>query len=235
MDRRLRVPLPFFEVGPKNYLFGNDILDLAKAADEIAGKYDVAVFFTAPYVNIPEVARIARHIRVCAPHMDCAPVGRGLANVLPESIRAAGATGVMLNHAEKPLTMSVLRETLRRAGELDLTTLVCADSVVEARAAAVLGSDIVLCEPTELIGSGKYAGVGYVREAFDAIVSVNPNVGVMVSGGIGNGQNVYDVIAAGADGTGSSSGIVLARDPVAMMDEMIRAVREAWNDTRTAD
>lgn len=136
----------------------------------------------------------------------------------------------MLNHAEKPLSMSVLRAAILRAVGLELTTLVCADSVVEARCAAVLGSDIILCEPTELIGTGEYAGVGYVREVFDAVVSINPGSGVMVSGGIVNGQNVYDIIAAGADGTGSSSGIVLAPDPIAMMDEMIRAVREAWND-----
>jgi len=39
------------------------------------------------------------------------------------------------------------------------------------------------------------------------------------------------VIAAGAQGTGSSSAIFTANDPKAMLESMIRAVREAWDLT----
>ena len=31
------VKLPFFEIGPKSYLYGDDILDLALAADAASG------------------------------------------------------------------------------------------------------------------------------------------------------------------------------------------------------
>ena len=41
---------PFFEIGPKSYLFGDDVLDLALAADAASEKYDVDIIFTTPIV-----------------------------------------------------------------------------------------------------------------------------------------------------------------------------------------
>ena len=61
-------------------------------------------------------------------------------------------------------------------------------------------------------------------------MGINPNIGVLVGGGISNGQDVYNTIMAGADATGSSSGIVKAASPEKMVDEMLRALRQAWDD-----
>ena len=80
---------PFFEIGPKNYLFGDDILDLARIADEAAAKYDVRVIYTTPYADIRRVAESVKNLKVFAPHMDDIPVGRGIACVLGESLKAA--------------------------------------------------------------------------------------------------------------------------------------------------
>ena len=66
---------------------------------------------------------------------------------LPESLAAAGAEGVMLNHVEKPLTLGVLKKTIERAKEVGLTTIVCADSIVEASMIAKLDPDIIVAEP----------------------------------------------------------------------------------------
>jgi len=41
---------------------------------------------------------------------------------------------------------------------------------------------------------------------------------------------VYQTIRSGADATGSSSGIAKAPDRAAMVDEMISAVRLAWDE-----
>ena len=132
-DKR-QIKTPFFEIGPKSYLFGDDVLALAKAADEASAKYGVDIIFTTPVVDIRRVAEATEHIHVFAPHMDPIYPGRGLADTLPESLVAAGATGVMLNHCEKPLTPEVLAETIRRADEVGLVSIVCADSMAEASA-----------------------------------------------------------------------------------------------------
>lgn len=226
------IKAPFFEIGPKSYLFGDDIVELAKAADAAAERYDVDIIFTTPLIELRRVKDATHRIHVFAPHMDPLHPGRGLADVLPESLKAAGAEGVMLNHCEKPLTIAQLKATIQRADEVGLATIVCADSIAEASAIAHLCPNIIVAEPSELIGTGKASDKEYVEASTRAVKEVNPDILVLQGAGIKCYDDVYRNIYAGADATGSSSGIVglptrEARN--AMVDDMIRAVRDAWD------
>jgi triosephosphate isomerase len=191
MHKKSIIKPPFFEIGPKNYLFGDQILELALAADKASEKYNVDIIFTTPYVDIRTVSEKTKKIHVFAPHMDCVSAGRGLANILPESLKAAGAKGVMLNHAEKPLEYSRLADTIKRAKELELISIVCANSIDEAKAVALLNPEIIVAEPTELIGTGKSVDVAYVRDACNAVRSINPEIYVLIAAGINDGKDVY--------------------------------------------
>ena len=224
------IKAPFFEIGPKSYLYGDEILQLALAADAASEKYGVDIIFTCPVVDIRRVKEATKHIHVFAPHMDPIPVGRGLADILPESLVAAGAEGVMLNHVEKPVTFEVLEATIKRAEEVGLTTIVCADSMADATKIAGLHPDIIVAEPSELIGTGVSVGPEYVEAAMQSVKKVNENILVLTAAGIAGGQDVYNTIIAGADATGSSSGVAKAADRAAMVDEMIAAVRKAWDE-----
>lgn len=224
------IKAPFFEIGPKSYLYGEDVIALAKAADAASEKYDVDIIFTCPIVEIARVKAATKRIHVFAPHMDPLRPGRGLADILPESLKAAGAEGVMLNHVEKQVSLSVLKETIARADEVGLTTIVCADSSVEASMIAKLNPNIIVAEPSELIGTGISAGPEYAAAAINAVKSVNPDILVLLAAGIANGEDVYNTIISGADATGSSSGVAKAADRAAMVDEMIGAVRKAWDE-----
>ena len=86
MQQKRKVNLPFFEIGPKSYLYGDDVLELAKAADTAAAKYGVDIIFTTPFVDIRRVREATSYIYVFAPHMDPIYPGRGLADILPESL-----------------------------------------------------------------------------------------------------------------------------------------------------
>ena len=228
--KQCSIKAPFFEIGPKSYLYGQDVIDLAIAADAASEKYDVDIIFTTPVVEIARVKAATKRIHVFAPHMDPIYPGRGLADILPESLVAAGAEGVMLNHVEKPVTFEVLGETIKRAEEVGLTTIVCADSMADASKIATLNPDIIVAEPSELIGTGVSVGPEYVKAATDAVKNVNKDILVLTAAGIANGQDVYNTIIAGADATGSSSGVAKAADRAAMVDEMIAAVRKAWDE-----
>ncbi len=219
---------PFFEIGPKSYLYGDDVLKFAVAADEASEKYGVDIIFTCPVVDIRRVKENTKNIHVFAPHMDAIRPGRGLADTLPESLVAAGAEGVMLNHCEKPLEFDVLAETIERAKELGLTSIVCADSMADASKIATLHPDIIVAEPSELIGTGVSVGPEYVKAAMDSVKNVDENILVLTAAGISNGTDVYNTIIAGADATGSSSGVVKGGLP--MIDEMISSVRKAWDE-----
>ena len=128
------------------------------------------------------------------------------------------------------INIQELKETIERANEVGLTTIVCADSMAEAGRIAGLAPDIIVAEPSELIGTGVSVGREYVEAATSAVKDVDPNILVLTAAGIANGEDVYNTIIAGADATGSSSGVAKAADRAAMVDEMIAAVRRAWDE-----
>ena len=156
--------------------------------------------------------------------------GRGLADTLPESLVAAGATGVMLNHVEKPLEFDVLAETIKRADEVGLATIVCADTVEDIINIAKLGPNLLVAEPTELIGTGQTSDANYVTQTIEQVRAINPEIMVLQGAGISNGQDVYNTIKLGAQATGCTSGIIKASDPYAMVEEMLYNLRKAWDD-----
>ncbi len=233
MYRALQVTPPFFEVGPKAYLYGERALALAKHADAASAKYAVPVIFTPQYVDIRLIAGEMKNVLVFAQHMDYLPVGRGVGSVLPEAVRAAGAAGVLLNHAERKLSPEDLERTLDRADEVGLATMVCADNLKEAATIARLHPDIIIAEAPELIGTGRRAANDpeVISRLNQAVWEIDQDIRVLHGAGISTAQDVYDVIAAGAQATGSSSGIVKAEDPLAMAEDMIRSVRMAWDAT----
>lgn len=230
MKIRTKIWPPFFEIGPKNYLYGKDIVDLARVAEEASKRYKVPIIYTTPFLSIAEVLACTETLFVFAPHMDSIPVGRGLADILPESIQAAGVHGVMLNHTEKPLGIAELNHTLERAKNLNLLSIVCANCIKETQVIAELGPDMIVSEPLDRIATGKAVETDFVKKAMETVRQVSADIGVLVGGGISSGEDAYRVIRAGADATGSSSGIVLSRNPEAMVFEMIEAVRAAWDD-----
>lgn len=164
--------------------------------------------------------------------MDPLKPGRGMGHILPESLKEAGAEAVFLNHAENPMTVEKLSKTIERAHELDMITIVCADSVFEAAAVCKLNPDIVLAEPTDLIGTGKTAGKGYVVETISKIREINPDILVMIASGVTTADDVYKVIKLGADGTGGTSGILKAPDPKKRIVEWAEAVKKAVKDRK---
>ena len=209
------------------------MLEYAKAADAAAEKYDIDVLFITPCTEIRRVAENTRHLIVLAPYMDTLRPGRGMADILPEGLKAAGAQGVVVNHCEKPMSVPAVKATIDRARELDFLVFACADTVDEAKALAQLHPDILNPEPSELIGgAGGASDMAFVREVIEAIKAIDPDIMVEQAAGITSGRQVYDFIMAGSEAAGAASGIINAEDPLAMIDEMIAATRRAADDLK---
>lgn len=231
MIKDYKISTPFFEFGPKAYLYGEELLELMKKIDGFAQKYEMDVIADVQTTDLRLIAEnTSPRIHVYAQHMDSIPVGRGMGTILAEAVKAAGCKGVMLNHAEKKLTPEELAAAVKRADEVGLATIVCADTEEEIRYAASLNPDIVVAEPSELIGTGITVGREYVDACIALVKGVNPEIMVLPSAGIHCGEDCYNIIMAGADGSGSSSGICKAEDPAAMAEEMMAAVRRAYDE-----
>ena len=231
MKQKIRTP--YFEIGTKNYIYGDTVLEYAIAADKAAEKYDIDVLFICPAVEIRRVCENTKHLIVLAPYMDTLRPGRGMADILPEALKAAGAKGVVINHCEKPMSLPQMKATVERANELDMLIFACADTLEEAKAIAQLHPDIINPEPSGIIGGGNgVTPMDYVKDSIKAIKEIYPDILVEQAAGITNGKQVYDFIMAGSEAAGAASGIMNAKDPIAMIDEMIAATRKAADDLK---
>lgn len=225
--KKREIRRPFFIINPKSYLYGEKAVELASYADRLAEQYDFDVFFTAQHIDLPAIKHAAPHLIVTAQHMDGLVPGRGMGHILPEALTEAGVEATFLNHAEHPMTVNQLARAIARADELGIITIVCSDTVEEAKVIGKFVPDIMVCEPTSLIGTGTISDENYMSETNEAVRSSSPTTMVLQAAGISNGTNVYDAIMSGADGTGGTSGIVAAKDPFATLDEMFAYLDQA--------
>ena len=225
-----KIRAPFFEIGPKCIMWGERMLKLAKVVDKIAEKYDLDIIVTPQYADIRLLAENTQNLHIYAQHMDSLYPGRGLGSVLPESVKEAGAVGVMLNHAEKKLTLDEVRTAIARADEVGLASIVCADSVEEIKQIAMMAPNLIVAEPTELIGTGVASDMGYVRDTIAAVRAINPDIMVLQGAGISGPDDVANVIRAGAQATGCTSGVMKAADPEAAAEEMLWTLRKTWDE-----
>lgn len=216
---------PFLIVNPKAYLAGGDVLRLAELTDELAGQFDVDVIFTAQHVDLRMVADRTSNLTVTAQHMDPIVPGRGMGHILPEALVEAGVKAVVLNHAEHPLTLAELDATMRRADEVGLMTVVCADSDAQCRAVADLGPTVMICEPTANIGTGTMDAGDYIERTTRIVKQVDPSILVIQAAGVSTGADITRVLQQGADGSGGTSGIIKAPDWRAILIDMFTAIK----------
>ena len=94
----------------------------------------------------------------------------------------------------------------------------------------MLEPTIMLCEPTELIGTGQTSDDSYIVKTNEQVKSVNPNILMMQGAGIMNEKDVYRTIKLGAEGTGCTSGIVKAENPKEMLRLMVEAIDQVMNE-----
>ncbi|WP_341727793.1 triose-phosphate isomerase [Brooklawnia sp.] len=217
---------PFLIVNPKAYLGSADTLKLATLTDELAANFDIDVIFTAQHVDLRMISRHTEHLTITAQHMDPIVKGRGMGHILPDSLVEAGAKAVVLNHAEHQLSLGVLDTTMQRAREVGLATIVCADSDAQCQAIATMGPDMMICEPTANIGTGKMDAGDYIARTTRVVKDINPDILVIQAAGVTCGADVANALAQGADSSGGTSGIVQNPDWRGVLTEMFTAIAE---------
>ena len=97
----------------------------------------------------------------------------------------------------------------------------------------MLGPNVVLAEPPDLIATDRSAATEipwFVERSAELVHRVDPGIPVMCGAGVRTPEDAARMIHLGVDGTGSTSAILLAADPVAAMTAMIEAVHAAWNE-----
>jgi triosephosphate isomerase (TIM) len=220
---------PFFEIGPKNLLRRTELESLARAAGAAGADYGVRVILTVPTALIAPIYDLRSGVLPFAQTMAPDRPGNSMGRVIAETLVDAGAAGVMLNHASSPLDPPALAVAVERARSAGLLTIVCTDTDAEAVQAAQLGPTAILLEPGALIGTAGRSSRDWIAPANEAVRRVAPAVLMMHAGGVSSPSIAEAIMAAGADGTGSTSGVIGAADPLAAARSFIAATRAGWD------
>ncbi|MEM1689296.1 MAG: triose-phosphate isomerase [Candidatus Hadarchaeales archaeon] len=220
--------LPAIVVNFKTYpeATGKNAVKMAKIMQKVAKKYKVTIAVCPQHADVFRVAKEVK-IPVFAQHVDPMKPGRNTGWVIPETMKAAGAIGTLINHSEHKLPLEVVRSTIEAARNAGLVTICCTADIEESRKVAEFSPDIIAIEPPELIGTGipvSKAKPEIVAGAVEEIKKVNPNVEVLCGAGITTGEDVVKAIELGTKGVLVASGIVCAKDPRAAIEDMVRAV-----------
>lgn len=200
-----------------------DPLAIATAAAGVdAGDHEIAIApQTADLSAVAEtgVATWAQHV---GPVESGSHTGQPLAGALARN----GATGTLINHSERRLTLADIDAAIQAAERAGLDTIVCANNPDQIAAVTALGPDAVAVEPPELIGSDtpvSQADPAIVREAVAAAAEVDPSIDVFCGAGISTAADVEAASDLGADGVLLASGVAKAEDPAAALEGLVRA------------
>lgn len=230
---RQKLRLPIFLVNFKSYVWGLRALELAKAIEEVAKTTNVYLCVAPQIVDIPLLAN-KTNLPLFAPHIDALSPGRGTGRILPEAIKEAGAVGVLMNHAENRLTLSEISTTIRRAREVDLISMVAADTPEEAQAIATLRPDIILSEPPGRIGTLESVGRDkeFVTRSIELVKHVDPKIAVICGAGVSSGRDVAELMRLGVEGTGATTAIIEADEPKCILTEIVKTLEYEWKRKR---
>ena len=223
------VTYPFILLNLKTYeqSMGSKAIEFARVAERVYEKTGISIAIASQALDIQALVD-ASEIPVFSQHIDPVYPGKYTGHILPEAVAEAGSYGTLLNHSERQVPLDILKTSILRAKEVDLFTIVCADTIDTAKKIALLNPDVIAIEPPELIGSGipvSKAQPEIVSGSVAAVKAVNSNVNVLCGAGITNGEDASASLDLGAKGVLVASGIVKAKDPYFALLDLARSMQ----------
>jgi len=214
---------PIIIVNFKTYLeaTGTRAITLAQACANVSRESGLPVVAAPQHTDLYRVAHITTAF---AQHMDPIEPGSHTGWVLPTALKDAGASGTLINHSERRLTLADIGACVDITKRLEFESVVCTNDVASTRVAAALEPTYVAVEPPELIGSGRAvskADPDVVSGSVDAAKSVSPSVRVLCGAGITSADDLMAAIELGAEGVLLASGIVKAHDQEKALRELV--------------
>jgi triosephosphate isomerase len=228
MRRVVTLRKPIVIINFKTYAEGTDkkALELAKIAEKINAQTKIFIAVAVQFTDIGLIAK-AVNIPVLAQHIDPISYGSHTGHILPEAVKKAGAIGTLINHSERKVSIKVVELAVNKARKIGLTSVVCADTPESTCKVAMLEPDVVAIEPPELIGTGipvSKAKPEIISKTVKLVRKVNSTIPILCGAGITTGDDVAAALRFGTEGVLIASGIVKAKDPFAVLWNIVQAV-----------
>ncbi|MEM2094188.1 MAG: triose-phosphate isomerase [Candidatus Bathyarchaeia archaeon] len=206
---------------------GKNALKLAKIAENVARRSGIYIAVAPQFTDIASISA-QTSVPVFSQHIDPVTYGSYTGHVLPEAVKDAGAVGTLINHSERRIPLKDIDQAVRRAKQVGLISVVCADTPANASTVAYYKPDIVAVEPPELIGTGIPVSKAKPEVVTDTVALVrraNPDVTILCGAGITKGEDVAAAIKLGTEGVLIASGIVRAKDPEAALMDIVQSMK----------
>jgi triosephosphate isomerase len=199
-----------------------DPVEVATAAREVSEETGASIAIAPQAAHLQRVAETG--VETWAQHVSPVERGSHTGSTLAEAAAEAGATGTLVNHSERRLTLADIDAAVEAAERADLETCVCANNPDQIGAVAALGPDAVAVEPPELIGTGtpvSKADPDVVTDAVAAAEAVDDSVPVYCGAGISTGEDLIAARELGAEGVLLASGVAKAADPKEALQDLV--------------
>jgi triosephosphate isomerase len=206
---------------------GEEALRLAEICEDVSKEYSVEMIVVPQTADIHMISEAVK-IPVYAQHVDGVGHGGFTGHIIAASLKAAGASGSLINHSERRLRLAEIDASISACRSVGLKTIVCTNNVATTQAAAALEPDFVAVEPPELIGSGipvSKADPDVVRDSVDAVKDIAPTVGVLCGAGIARGEDLKAALDLGSIGVLLASGIIKAKDQRAALVDLVAGAK----------
>ncbi|OUJ19193.1 Triosephosphate isomerase TpiA [Methanonatronarchaeum thermophilum] len=207
----------------KTYKAGTNqnAIEIAKTIEKIQQETDAEIIICPQPTDIQKINE-QTNTPIYAQHIDPINYGSNTGHILPEAVKQAGATGTLINHSEKNLTLKQIAKANKRAKKLDLKTIICTNNVQTTKAASKLNPDYVAIEPPELIG-GDISVTKADPEIIEKSVE-NSTTPILCGAGVSTGEDVKKAIELGAEGVLVASGVVKTKNPEKAIQKLLSKI-----------
>ena len=218
---------PLIVVNFKTYKQGRKAVELARKLSKVGGKNIILAVQANDVFEIKKAVK-DKKIKLYVQHVDYEEPGRATGHILPESVKADGAKGSLLNHSEHKLNPGILKKTIKRCRETGLETIVCVASIKNLKKVLRLNPSALAFEVPELISIGRAISKEKpesVRKFAEIIKRHNQKskrkIIALCGAGISKPEDVKEALKLGCAGVLVSSAVVKSKTPEKLVREML--------------
>ena len=205
---------------------GKNAIQLSKYVQEASQETGVNMAIAPQAVDLYPIINEV-DIPVYSQHMDAVSPGGHTGSTLPEAIKDVNASGTLIKHSEKRMTLADIDAIVEKTRELDLVSVLCTNNVKTSAAVASFSPDFIAIEPPELIGTGipvSKADPDVVSNSVDEIHKINKDISVLCGAGISTGEDVKAALELGSEGVLLASGIIKAEDQKQALIDLVSLI-----------
>ena len=236
MKENLKPPLLIVNLKTYDSGTGKNSESIVKICGKLAAATGKTVISAVQTADIYRAAKAAENsakgkkgkkAAVFAQHIDTVLPGRNTGFTTAESVKKAGASGTIINHAEHKIPMPLVKQAVERARKNGLMTVVCAATTKEAEEIAKnCVPDYIAIEPPELISGNMGVSKAKPEIITDTIKAVHKirKIPIICGAGISSKEDAEAAIGLGASGILVANFVMSAKDKKKAISELMEGL-----------